>query len=111
MAQSVDTAVCVVRRCSMDRLSEVILRNHERNGCTDPVSWDSFRKQLQVAVTELGYIICNLADMRRLGAAAYPAGVFSDCGGCWFSGKAGEVGAGFSCCSAEHGEALLFTCG
>lgn len=76
----------------MERISEVILRNHERSGCSSQyISWDGLRKKLQLAVTELGYIICELADMRNLGADEYPSGIFSECGGCWAAGKEGEV--------------------
>ena len=93
--QALDSMVCVVKRLSMDRISETILKAHERTGCSEHISWDVFRKRLQGALLELGYIKAKLADWRLLGAGSYPVGLFSSCRGllvCWqtWSGEAVE---------------------
>lgn len=89
--QEVDAQLCIIKRLSMDRLTAAIMRTHEDNGCCSPLSWDSFRKLLAVAVRELGYILQRCDNMVELGAANYPSGLLAECGGCWFAGQAGEV--------------------
>ena len=89
--QALDCMVCVLKRVSMDRMSETILKAHERTGCKEHISWDVFRKKLQAAVLELGYIKAQLEIPEQLGAVDHPSGLFSSCGGCWFAGKQGVV--------------------
>ena len=83
--------LCVIKRLSMDRLTAAIMRTHEDNGCCSPLSWDSFRKSLAVAVRQLGFILQRCDNMAELGADDYPSGLLAECGGCWFAGQAGEV--------------------
>ena len=75
----------------MDGLCEALMRTHAANGCTDFLSFDSFRKHLGRAVAEYGHVQCAFTDMAGLGVEGWPAGALSHCAGCWFAGKAGEV--------------------
>lgn len=75
----------------MERLSASIMYSHQANGCTEPLSWDSFRKKLHAAVIEYGFVDHHVKDVLQHGATEYPAGLFSECGGCWFAGQSGTV--------------------
>jgi hypothetical protein len=90
--QAVDTEICVIKRQSMDRRCDVLMRVHELNGCGHvPLSYDTLRKRLAVAVREYGFILSALADMEKMGVAAYPTGLLSECGGCWTCAHPVEV--------------------
>ena len=81
----------IIKRLSLDRVSAAIMRVHEENGCLEPLSWDSFRKRLAVAVIEYGFLLHKIDDMQQLGADDYPSGLLSECGGCWLAGQSGTV--------------------
>lgn len=90
--QAVDTEVCVIKRQSMDRRCEVLMRMHAYAGCGDvPLSWDTLRKRLADAVREYGFLTAALADMKALGVEGYPSGLLSECGGCWTAAQSEEV--------------------
>ena len=60
---------------------------HRRNLCNTYVDQDRLRKCLGDAIREVGYLSTALSDWTSLGAKEYPSGLFSNCGGCWRSGK------------------------
>lgn len=89
--QEVDVQLYVMKRLSMDRLSAAIMRVHAENGCSEPLSWDTFRKRLGQATQQLGYILQRCDDMKGLGAEDYPSGLLAECGGCWTAAEADQV--------------------
>jgi hypothetical protein len=89
--QEVDVQLYVLKRLSMDRLSAAIMRVHAENGCSEPLSWDTFRKRLGQATQQLGYILQRCDDMKGLGAEDYPSGLLAECGGCWTAAEADQV--------------------
>ena len=100
--QAVDTEMCVIKRQSMDRRCDVLMRVHEHCGCHDvPLNYDTLRKRLGEAVREYGYLMAAQADLQSLGVSNYPKGLLSDCGGCWEAAQpANEV-------SSQHKSALI----
>lgn len=87
--QAVDTEMCVIKRQSMDRRCDVLLRVHDYTGCSSiALSYDTLRKRLAEAVREYGYLMAAHTDYRALGVSEYPEGLLSDCGGCWKAAQA-----------------------
>ncbi|KAK9916003.1 hypothetical protein WJX75_007166 [Coccomyxa subellipsoidea] len=91
MLKEVDVQLYVMKRLSMDRLSAAIMRVHAENGCSEPLSWDTFRKRLGQATQQLGYILQRCDDMKGLGAEDYPSGLLAECGGCWTAAEADQA--------------------
>ena len=85
------------KRIAMEGLCEALMRTHAANGCTDYLSFDSFRKHLGRAVAEYGHAQCASNDVAGLGVEGWPTGILSHCAGCWFAGKAGEVRVSLGC--------------
>lgn len=76
--------MCVIKRQSMDRRCDVLMRAHEHSGCSDvALNYDTLRKRLGEVVREYGYLMAAHADLHSLGVSKYPQGLLSDCGGCW----------------------------
>ena len=90
--QAIDTEMCVIKRQSMDRRCDVLLRLHQHSGC-DSVSlnYDTLRKRLSDVVREFGYLLAAHADFQSLGATEYPQGLLSACGGCWRASQPSPV--------------------
>ena len=83
-AQAVDTEICVIKRQSMGRRCDVLIRAHQHSGCGDvQLSYETLRKRLGESVREYGYLMAAHADLHSLGVDKYPRGMLSDCGGCW----------------------------
>ena len=82
--QAIDTEMCVIKRQSMDRRCDVLMRLHQQAGCDSvSLSYDTLRKRLSDAVREFGYLLAAHSDFKSLGASEYPQGLLSACGGCW----------------------------
>ncbi|CAL5227797.1 g10820 [Coccomyxa viridis] len=95
LLQAVDTEMCVIKRQSMDRRCDVLMRVHEHCGCHDvPLNYDTLRKRLGEAVREYGYLMAAQADLQSLGVSNYPKGLLSDCGGCWEAAQPANEGGG-----------------
>jgi len=93
--------MCVIKRQSMDRRCDVLMRAHEHSGCSDvALNYDTLRKRLGEVVREYGYLMAAQADIHSLGVSKYPHGLLSDCGGCWEAAQpADEV-------SSQHNNVL-----
>lgn len=91
-AQAIDTEMCVIKRQSMDRRCDVLMRAHEHTGCSNVgLSYDTLRKRLGEAVREYGYLMAAHADLHSLGADKYPQGLLTDCGGCWEAAQPADL--------------------
>jgi len=89
--QAVDTEMCVIKRQSMDRRRDVLMRAHEYSGCSDvALIYDTLRKRLGEVVREYDYLMAAHADLHSLGVSKYPQGLLSDCGGCWEAAQPAE---------------------
>ena len=87
-----DTEMCAIKRQSMDRHCDVLLRLHQQSGF-DSVSlnYDTLRKRLSDAVREFGYLLAAHANFQSLGATEYPQGLLSACEGCWRASQPSPV--------------------
>ena len=60
---------------------------HKRNLSNIHVDPERLRRCIGDAIREVGYLLSAVSDWPALGVDAYPAGLFSNCGGCWRAGK------------------------
>ena len=97
--QAVDTEMCVIKRQSMDRRCDVLMRLHQHSGCESVLlSYDTLRKRLSEAVRELGYLLAANADFPIPGCQPVSAGAALRLWGLLESGTA--LTHGKQCCKS-----------